>query len=190
MSYVQTIEPRTAAEVMEAARRVEARRRVMRQPVKAAPSIQDPEPFLVVEHVFLERHDAHILAYREYERQMLIDRVVNAKKQIDDLMEAVAERRPLIRQFIKQLCDHFGVEWSEIIGPSRFREIVLPRQKMQWLVMKFYNDRMSYPLVGRIFKRDHTTILHACRKIDRLLAANDPSVADVRDILEMNGVKA
>jgi chromosomal replication initiation ATPase DnaA len=61
---------------------------------------------------------------------------------------------------------------------------------MQWLVMKFYNDRMSYPLVGRIFKRDHTSILHACRKIDRLLAANDPSVADVRDILENNGVKA
>lgn len=73
----------------------------------------------------------------------------------------------------------YGVSANDITSARRTRDIVLPRHKMIWLVKKI--TPLSYPRIGRAFGgRDHTTTIFAVRKIEAMLVANDPRVAELR----------
>lgn len=70
-----------------------------------------------------------------------------------------------------------GVSVSAILGSSKRADIVLARQVAMWLV----RDRTdwSYPQIGAMFDRDHTTVMHAVRKIDNALRTRDAAVVDI-----------
>lgn len=70
------------------------------------------------------------------------------------------------------------VSVNDILSQRRMAEIVRPRQEAMWLARKY--TQLSLPQIGRqIGGRDHTTILHAIRKLDRLIA--EGSYAPVAD---------
>jgi hypothetical protein len=72
-------------------------------------------------------------------------------------------------QIIKLVCQSFNVPRIDLISERRTAKIVLPRMVACWLMR--YHTTMSLPQIGRrLGGRDHTTILSAVRKIDRLLA--------------------
>ena len=56
---------------------------------------------------------------------------------------------------------------SQLLGPQRTRRLVRPRHVAMFLVRKHTGE--SLPDIGRRFDRDHTTVHHACNKIERLL---------------------
>ncbi|MBS1725046.1 MAG: hypothetical protein JSS66_19065 [Armatimonadetes bacterium] len=65
-----------------------------------------------------------------------------------------------------------GVPVNDIISHRRTVRFTIPRHFAIWLVRR--DTTLSTPSIGRLFgNRDHTTILHACRKIDRLIAAGE-----------------
>lgn len=72
----------------------------------------------------------------------------------------VAPRRTA-REIIAEVCSEHGVRVSEVIGPRRWGYLIKPRH----VAMKRIRDELgySYPLIGRIFGRDHATIIWACR---------------------------
>ena len=75
---------------------------------------------------------------------------------------------------------HYGVSLMDIRSDRRTRAIVLPRQKMMWVAKQ--RTPCSFPEIGRHFGgKDHTTVLHAVKKIDRLIAEGHPSVADLKE---------
>ena len=70
---------------------------------------------------------------------------------------------------IKLVCQSFGVSRIDLISERRTAKIVLPRMIACWLMR--HHTTMSLPQIGgRLGGRDHTTVLSAIRKIDRLLA--------------------
>lgn len=78
--------------------------------------------------------------------------------------ERCTRRSP--RQIIESLLarDYPNFTFTDIIGPRRHRALVEPRHKCMVAV---YTERadMSIPQIGRVFDRDHTTILHAVNKL-------------------------
>ncbi len=71
---------------------------------------------------------------------------------------------------------------SELLGKSRKRSIVRPRQLAMFLA-KELTDK-SYPEIGELFGgRDHTTVLHAYRKFKDLLSENSDLDEDRQKIV-------
>jgi chromosomal replication initiator protein len=68
----------------------------------------------------------------------------------------------------KAVCAYYSVKLPDLKGPKRHRQIALPRQVAMFLARKLVHS--SYPEIGHAFGgKDHTTVLSACRKIERLV---------------------
>ena len=82
----------------------------------------------------------------------------------------------------KTTAQYYNVKLSELLGKSRKRSIVRPRQMAMYL-SKELTDK-SYPEIGELFGgRDHTTVLHAHRKVTQLLAENSDLDEDRQKIV-------
>ncbi len=64
---------------------------------------------------------------------------------------------------IKRVVAVFGVTEKTLFGPSRLRNVLLSRQVAMYLARELVG--LSWPRIGAAFGRDHTTVMHACRKI-------------------------
>lgn len=67
-----------------------------------------------------------------------------------------------VERIVARVAAGFGVSPAELLGPSRQRRVLLPRQVAMLLARE---SGLSLPQVGRAFARDHTTVLHACQKV-------------------------
>jgi len=74
---------------------------------------------------------------------------------------------------------HFQVRLADMRGPAQFRKWYWPRQIAMWLAVKRGD---SYSHVGRYFRRDHTTVMHAETKIEAR-RRHDDGVRDLTDRL-------
>lgn len=76
-----------------------------------------------------------------------------------------------VERIQQAVAEHFGVERSDILSARRTREVVRPRQVAMYLSKKL--TLKSLPELGRRFGgRDHTTVLHGARKIERLIKSD------------------
>lgn len=90
---------------------------------------------------------------------------------IRDLMCSKEPRRIKIDDILRVISRHYGVTRGDILSERRNRSIVLPRQVGMYLAKRL--TARSLPEIGRRFGgRDHTTVLHAIRKIEKELSDN------------------
>lgn len=98
--------------------------------------------------------------------------------------QPIASKRDIPR-IVKQVAAAFGVTAKELLGPSRLRRVLLPRQVAMYLAREL--SGLSLPRIGEAFGgRDHTTILHACRKVEAGLpgdAVLDGTIRQLRNEL-------
>ena len=79
-----------------------------------------------------------------------------------------------IKDVIKTIADHYGIEEEVIYEKTRRREIVRARQVAMYILREDFN--ISYPLIGsKMGGRDHTTVIHSHLKIKEGLKT-DPSL--------------
>ncbi len=79
------------------------------------------------------------------------------------------------------VCEFYGANRADLIGQKRNREIVLPRQIAMYMMRTLID--MSLPAIGAYFGgRDHTTVLHACSKIEREIREDRRLATAVTDI--------
>jgi chromosomal replication initiator protein len=91
-------------------------------------------------------------------------------------------RRVRVEDIQKVVARHYNVSKNELLSNRRTRAIVRPRQIAMYLA-KVLTPR-SLPEIGRRFGgRDHTTVLHAVRKIEDLVA-NDQKLAREVELLK------
>jgi chromosomal replication initiator protein len=91
------------------------------------------------------------------------------------------ERRVTVDDIQKATSEHFGLKQADLISERRTRAVARPRQAAMWLAKQL--TTRSLPDIGRRFGgRDHTTVLHAVRRIEELRAA-DPQLARDLEIL-------
>lgn len=89
-----------------------------------------------------------------------------ARDCLSDLLRS-ADRKVTVECIMRKVADHYDVKVSDLIGGSRVRSISRPRQVAMYLSKQL--TRRSYPEIGKRFGgKDHTTVLHACRKIEDL----------------------
>lgn len=109
-----------------------------------------------------------LLFRRSFEPQLSIERV---DELLGHLVNAGEPRRVRIEDIQRVVAKHYNVSRQELVSNRRTRVIVKPRQIAMYL-SKTLTPR-SFPEIGRRFGgRDHTTVLHAVRKIEELIAAD------------------
>jgi chromosomal replication initiator protein len=88
------------------------------------------------------------------------------REALKDLL-AVQDKKVTIENIQKTVCDYFKVSRSDLLSSRRTRSITRPRQMAMALAKQL--TRHSLPEIGSAFGgRDHTTVLHACRKVKEL----------------------
>lgn len=88
---------------------------------------------------------------------------------------------PPIRRIVRQVALHYGVSDVQLLGEERAAHVALARHMAMSLCRQLHGH--SFPRIGRMFgRRDHTTVQHAVRRIERLKAA-DPDLAATWDAL-------
>jgi len=92
------------------------------------------------------------------------------------------ERQVNINNIQKKVAEYFGIRVADLLSKRRSRNITRPRQVAMALSKELTND--SLPSIGDAFGgRDHTTVLHACRKIESLRAESEQMNADYATLL-------
>ena len=113
----------------------------------------------------------------------LVGRTVNleiAEDLLQDLLRA-SDRRTTIDQIQKKVAEHFNVKISDMHSARRSRTIARPRQIAMFLSKNL--TTRSLPEIGRKFGgRDHTTVIHAIKKVKELVKI-DSSLSEDIEIL-------
>ncbi len=108
--------------------------------------------------------------------------VETAETAIRDLVRTQDPRRVKIDDIQKLVASHYNISRADILSSRRTANVVRPRQIAMYL-SKVMTLR-SLPEIGRRFGgRDHTTVLHAVRKIEDLVA-KDKSLSEVIELLK------
>jgi chromosomal replication initiator protein len=90
--------------------------------------------------------------------------------------------RPKLRDIARLTARHFALRLADLRGPSRRRPVVAARDVAIYLCRQLTRETLSQ--IGDYFGgRDHTTILHACRKAEEMIQT-DPAVGQAVDQLQ------
>ena len=100
---------------------------------------------------------------------------------IRDLVHGIEPRRIKIEDILRIISRHYGVSKGDILSQRRHRSVVWPRQIGMYLAKQL--TARSLPEIGRRFgNRDHTTVLHAIRKIEGELNGNTRLKDEIDDL--------
>jgi len=113
----------------------------------------------------------------------LVGRVITlemTQEVLADLLRA-SERRITIDEIQKRVAEHYNIRLADMHSARRARAVARPRQVAMYLAKQL--TPRSLPEIGRKFGgRDHTTVIHAVRKIEEL-SAYDPSFREDVELL-------
>lgn len=92
--------------------------------------------------------------------------------------------RVKIEDILKVVGRHYNVARTDLLSPRRARSVVVPRQIGMYLAKKMTSR--SLPEIGRRFGgRDHSTVLHAVRKIEDLIKADDKLAREIAMLIRV-----
>ena len=120
-----------------------------------------------------------IFASKLHEKPITIELVNEAIK------ESAGERQEELQaeDIINCVCNFYKVEKKELLSKKKTKEIALARQVSMYLVL----DMMSLPqlTVGKIFGRDHATVIYTRDKISEQMEADNKLSVEINDIKKM-----
>lgn len=106
-----------------------------------------------------------------------------AQEVLHDLLRA-NDRRVTIEEIQKRVAEHFNVRISDMSSARRARAVARPRQVAMYLAKQLTSR--SLPEIGRKFGgRDHTTVMHAVRKVEELRATDTSFSEDIELLRRM-----
>ena len=114
--------------------------------------------------------------------------LVNKPVTVEVCQEALREVlvQPKARQINAQvvmqtISDYYGITVDDLTNQSRRREITVPRQIAMYLTREL--TTMSLPQIGQAFgNRDHSTVLHACKTVEKNIRETPQTASVVNDI--------
>lgn len=105
------------------------------------------------------------------------------KDALRDLL-ALQDKLITIENIQKTVAEYYKVKIADLLSKRRSRSVARPRQMAMALAKELTNH--SLPEIGDAFGgRDHTTVLHACRKISELKQANQDVEEDYSNLLRI-----
>ena len=98
---------------------------------------------------------------------------------LKDMLRSI-DKKTTIDEIQKKVAEHFNISVKELQSSRRARTVARPRQVAMYLAKQLTSR--SLPEIGRKFDRDHTTVMHAVRKVEELII-EDQSLAENIEIL-------
>ncbi len=119
--------------------------------------------------------------------QLLSDKEITLDMTQDVLKDMLRsyDKRTTIDEIQKKVAEHFNISVKEMQSSRRARTVARPRQIAMYLAKQLTSR--SLPEIGRKFDRDHTTVMHAVRKVEELIIEDTTLAEDVdalRRVLE------
>jgi chromosomal replication initiator protein len=106
--------------------------------------------------------------------------IEQVKRALRDLL-AMQDRQVGIDNIQRTVAEYYNIKISDILSKRRNRTIARPRQMAMYLAKDLTNH--SLPEIGEAFGgRDHTTVLHACRKIAELRDSSADVAEDYKNL--------
>ena len=94
------------------------------------------------------------------------------------------EKKVTIDEIQRRVAEHYTLKLGDLLSARRAREVARPRQVAMWLAKRL--TPRSLPEIGRRFGgRDHTTVMHAVKRIDELRLTDRELDADVAQLTRM-----
>ena len=114
--------------------------------------------------------------------QLLSDKEITLDMTQDVLKDMLRsyDKRTTIDEIQKKVAEYFNISVKEMQSSRRARTVARPRQIAMYLAKQLTSR--SLPEIGRKFDRDHTTVMHAVRKVEELVL-EDSSLAENVDTL-------
>jgi chromosomal replication initiator protein len=107
-----------------------------------------------------------------------------AEVSLKDLIRVTDNRRVKIEDIQRVVSKHFNVSKQDLLSSRRTRSIVWPRQIAMYLAKSL--TLRSLPEIGRRFGgRDHTTVLHAVRKVEEQIGTDEALVQEIELLKRM-----
>jgi chromosomal replication initiator protein len=104
-----------------------------------------------------------------------------AKDALRDLI-ALQDRLVNVENIQKTVAEYFKIRVADLLSAKRTRSVTRPRQAAMALAKELTNH--SLPEIGQMFGgRDHTTVLHACRKVQELKESDNKFAEDYSNLL-------
>lgn len=117
-----------------------------------------------------------IIAFHQLNNQQ--PTVESVKNIISSLNASSRSGRLTPKQIIQVVTEYFDIKITDVIGNSRKKELVNPRQIIMYLMRQEINS--SYPNIGQeLGGRDHTTAMHACTKISKEIQEDEKLNQDI-----------
>jgi chromosomal replication initiator protein len=105
------------------------------------------------------------------------------RETLADLLRA-HEKKLTVDEIQRKVAEYFGLKLADLHGPRRARNLARPRQVAMYLAKKL--TQRSLPEIGRRFGgRDHTTVMHAVKRIDELMATDSELASDVATLTRL-----
>ena len=98
---------------------------------------------------------------------------------LKDMLRSI-DRKTTIDEIQKKVAEYFNISVKELQSSRRARTVARPRQIAMYLAKQLTSR--SLPEIGRKFDRDHTTVMHAVRKVEGLVL-EDSSLAESVNVL-------
>jgi len=122
-----------------------------------------------------------VLAYARFSGRDLTADL--CREALRDLL-AIQHRQVSIENIQKTVADYYKIKVSEMYSKKRSRNVARPRQVAMALAKEL--TQLSLPDIGEAFGgRDHTTVLHACRKIAHLKSTSNEITRDFTSLLNV-----
>jgi chromosomal replication initiator protein len=142
--------------------------------------------FFIAKHIQsnvreLEGALKRVIAYSNFAGQEIT--VELAREALKDLL-AIQYRQVSVDNIQRTVADYYKIKVAEMYSKKRSRNVARPRQMAMALAKEL--TQLSLPDIGEAFGgRDHTTVLHACRKITELKSENPDIGRDFEALLQV-----
>jgi chromosomal replication initiator protein len=148
--------------------------------------LDEPVAFFLAKHIQsnvreLEGGLKRVVAYARFAGRDFS--VELCREALRDLL-AIQHRQVSIENIQKIVADYYKIKVSEMYSKKRSRNVARPRQVAMALAKEL--TQLSLPDIGEAFGgRDHTTVLHACRKIALLKSSSNELTRDFNSLLNV-----
>lgn len=130
--------------------------------------------FYIAEHIYNNVRQLEGAVNRLCAQCKLLDLNITeevVEKSLREMLQHAPNQKISVEQIIKSVATIFQVRVSDLKGSGRAKEIALPRQVAMYLALKLIKE--SLQTLGNYFGRTHSTLLHACKNIEKKLASDE-----------------
>lgn len=98
----------------------------------------------------------------------------SVKSLLQDLMENQATQKLTPEKILSAVATYSGIHLKDILSKAQTHECLLPRQLAMYLCRK--ELKISYPSLGRLFSRDHSTVMASVKQIEQKVKNKEPAI--------------